>query len=149
MEESRHILVADDEPALLQTITELLRRKGYTCNCAPNAEAALELVERESFDLLLSDIKMPGNQHLELVKQWEQHVPGAPVILMTAYPAVESAIRAIQLPVVAYLVKPFRFQALLDEIRRALTRAQAVRRAQSGQSALQARQGEGPSGDES
>ncbi len=120
---SGRILIVDDEKAFLQTTAELLRRSGYTCTCAQDANTALLLLEDESYDLLISDIKMPGNQQLELIEQVAELTRGIPVILMTAYPALESAIQAIQLPVVAYLVKPFRFRELLAEVRNALAPA--------------------------
>lgn len=133
MNDSGHILIADDEEVFLQTTATLLRRKGYTCTCAPDATTVLKLLEQETFDLLISDIKMPGNPQLELVEQWLRLADGVPVILITAYPSVESAIRAIQLPVVAYLVKPFEFHALLAEVRSALARMSTYRAAQEAQ----------------
>src|ERR1700757_5053375 len=105
MKERAHILIIDDEKEVLQTTAELLRRTGYTCTCVQDANAALPLLENESYDLLISDIKMLDNLPPELAQRWTQLAREVPVILMTAHPVLEAAIQAIQLPVVASLVK--------------------------------------------
>jgi DNA-binding NarL/FixJ family response regulator len=133
-----HILLADDEAIFLQTTAALLRREGYRCTCARDAATVIKLLQKETYDLLIADIKMPGNPQLELIQEWPRLAEGVPVILMTAYPSVESAVRAIQLPVVAYLVKPFEFGDLLVEVRKALTQAGAVQAVRGVQQRWQA-----------
>ena len=63
------ILIADDEPLFLRTTAELLRRAGYECICAANGNVALDALTRESFDLVLSDLNMPGNLKLKLLRE--------------------------------------------------------------------------------
>lgn len=113
MAELGKILIADDEETFLHSTADLLRREGYQCACALDAKTATEKLHAEDYDLLISDIKMPGNPELELIKNLGNIIKGIPVILVTGYPSVHSAIQSIQLPVVAYLVKPLDFSELL------------------------------------
>jgi DNA-binding NarL/FixJ family response regulator len=127
MSEVEHILLADDEEDFLHMTATLLRREGYQCACASDAHAAARLLHEEAYDLLITDIKMPGNHNLKLVEDFSCSTNGAPVIVMTGYPEIQSAVRAVQLPVVAYLIKPFAFNDLLMETRQALARAASKR----------------------
>ncbi len=116
------ILVADDEETFLNATADLLRREGYLCDTATNASTAAELLEKNVYDLLIADIKMPGNPNLELIQKMPMIAEGMPVILMTGYPSVDSAIRSLNLPVSAYLVKPLDFEELLEHVQRAIGR---------------------------
>lgn len=100
------VLFADDDRAAREALAEMLRRLGYTCECAANAAEALEKLRAAPFEALISDIHMPGNTALELVEAAVQTVPGLPVILLTGRPSVDTAARSVRLPVTAYLTKP-------------------------------------------
>jgi CheY-like chemotaxis protein len=100
------VLFADDDRAAREGLAEMLRRLGYTCECAATAGEALEKLRAAPFEALISDIHMPGNTGLELVEAAVQAVPGLPVILLTGRPSVETAARSVRLPVTAYLTKP-------------------------------------------
>jgi CheY-like chemotaxis protein len=110
------ILIADDEETFLNSMADLLRQAGYQCDCAPNAIVAAELLHTNDYDLLIADIKMEGNFDLELIRELPQLAEGMPVILVTGYPSMKSAIQSIQLPVAAYLIKPFEFDELLVQV---------------------------------
>jgi len=120
MVEPRRILIADDEESFLYSTADILRREGYECSCASDARAAMEMLKEESYDLLIADIKMQGNSDLEFIKNLPQIAEGLPVILVTGYPSLNSAIESIQLPVVAYLVKPFELNDLLVRVKDAV-----------------------------
>ena len=107
------ILVADDEETFRNSMADLLRWRGYQCDCASDAIIATELLRSADYDLLIADIKMEGNFELEFIRELPQIAEGMPVILVTGYPSLKSAIESIQLPVAAYLVKPFEFEELL------------------------------------
>ena len=77
------ILVADDEPLFLQTTATLLRKAGLACTTASNGTAAFELLSREPFDLVISDLNMPGNLKLELLREGRTTWPEIPVIVVT------------------------------------------------------------------
>ncbi len=116
MAELGRILIADDEESFLLSTAELLRDEGYECVCASDARIATAMLDKEGYDLLIADIKMPGNSDLEFIKELPRMVKGMPVILVTGYPSLSSAIQSIPLPVIAYLIKPFEFSELLAQV---------------------------------
>jgi len=107
------ILIADDEESVLLSTADLLRIEGYECACASNAKTAFDMLRRKKFDLLIADIKMQGNSDLQLIKKLTEIAHKMPVILVTGYPSLSSAVQSINLPVVGYLIKPFEFSELL------------------------------------
>jgi DNA-binding response OmpR family regulator len=143
MADSGRILFADDEMVFLSAMGESLRRAGYDCDGVSDAPAALELLRQakapggRQYDLVISDIKMPGNSELRLVRELAEIAPGIPVILVTGYPSFDSAVQSIELPVVAYLTKPLRFEELLKYVRLAIGRSQNVRLVRNTRQRLQ------------
>lgn len=121
MVEPRRILIADDEESFLYSTADILRMEGYDCSCASDARSATAMLRKDSYDLLIADIKMQGNADLEFIKALPQIAEGMPVILVTGYPSLNSAIESIQLPVVAYLVKPFELNELLVRVKDVIT----------------------------
>lgn len=111
------ILIADDEETFLVSTSALLTDEGFECACASNAMEATKLLRESEFDLMIADIKMPGNADLELIRELPKVADGMPVILVTGYPTVNTAVQSIRLPVVAYLIKPVDFQELLAMVR--------------------------------
>jgi DNA-binding response OmpR family regulator len=120
MNELGRIIIADDEESFLKSTAYLLRREGYHCDCAVDTGAAEEMLGDNEYDLIISDIKMPGNAELEFVRSLPIIAKGMPVILVTAYPSLATAIESVQLPVVSYMVKPLDFGRLLDWVRIAM-----------------------------
>jgi CheY-like chemotaxis protein len=127
MDTPARILIADDEELFLQSTADLLRQEGYLVDCAPDGPEAARLLRERTYDLLLSDIRMPGNPDLALVQDLPEPNRGLPVILMTAYPSAQTAIRAVNLSVLAYLVKPMEFQDLLEQVRRGVAQRRVQR----------------------
>lgn len=111
------ILIADDDDLLCRTTAAVLEREGHVCTRAAHAAAALEEMETQQFDLLIADIRMPGNMELELLQALQQKTCDIPVILVTGHPSFETAFRSIQLKVAAYFVKPFDIPRFLHEVR--------------------------------
>ncbi len=122
MTQSR-ILIADDEPLYLRTTGELLRKAGYECVCVSDANQAIESLRQAAFDLVLSDLNMPGNLKLELLHQHYLLQPGTPLIVITGVPSLPTAIESIRLGIADYLLKPVKFEDLLTSVRRALGRS--------------------------
>lgn len=122
MSQPLRLLLADDEETFLRATIELLRDEGYACDGATDGFRALGLLAARRYDLLIADLEMPGNLQFELIEQVELIAPGMPVIVVTGYPTLGSAIRAVELPVVAYLVKPFDFSELLKHVQKASLR---------------------------
>ena len=118
MDRPARLLIADDEEVFLQSTADLLRQEGYLVDIAADgAEAGRKLREQE-YDLLISDICMPGNADLKVLQDLPEPNRGLPVILLTGYPSAQTAIRAVNLSVLAYLVKPLEFSDLLEQVRR-------------------------------
>ncbi len=121
------ILIADDEETFLHATAELLRREGYSVGTAIDADAALAAVREGSYDLVISDLEMPGNENLRLVRTLAEEAGGLPVIIITGFPSTESAIASIELPVAAYLRKPVQWEELLVRVEAAIGRFRAYR----------------------
>jgi DNA-binding response OmpR family regulator len=131
MKDHGRILIADDEETFLLSTAELLRKAGFECHTARDGHEASERLREQEFDLLIADIKMPGNMNLETISDLPKLAEGMPVILATGYPDISTATRALELPVVAYVVKPCDFDDLLSKVRTCLSRAELVRAIQS------------------
>lgn len=119
---TQRILIADDEPLFLRTTGDLLRRSGYDCVCVSDAHAAIEALNQEPFDLVLSDLNMPGNLRLELLQKGREQWPHVPLIVVTGVPSLPSAIESIRLGIADYLLKPVKFEDLLATVERAIRR---------------------------
>jgi len=127
------LLLADDEETFRNSVSTLLHREGYQCDVASTAKEAVELLAQHPYDLLITDLRMPGNTELELLKAAGGSLP---VIVVTAYPSVPTAIEALRFAVVDYLVKPFDFDELLRAVRRALETRKAARLLETLRTAL-------------
>lgn len=114
------ILIADDEPLFSRTTATLLKKAGYHCATAPTGQAALEMLSREPFDLILSDLNMPGNLRFELLQEGRKKWPETPLIVITGAPSIPSAIESVRLGITDYLLKPVKYEDLLSSVRRAL-----------------------------
>lgn len=126
MIERGRILIADDEETFLHATADLLRQAGFDCETALDGHTAAHKLATGEFDLLIADIKMPGNMELDLVKNLPPRAEGMPVILATGYPSMATAIQAIALPVAAYVLKPCDFDDLLAKVRSCLDQAQTL-----------------------
>ena len=137
MAEVGSILIVDDEESFLRPTADLLRREGYECDCVTDIKTAKRMLGNEHYDLLIADIKMQGNWDLEFIKELPTIVEGLPAILVTGYPSLNSAIQSIELPVVAYLIKPFELNELLESVRKAITGRQLQIKAKQMERTLQ------------
>ncbi len=102
------ILIVDDDPAMGQMLASMLGDAGYQQTVATSAREALEAARQEDFDAVLSDIKMPGGSGVELVGQLREIRAGTPVVLMTAFGSIDSAVDAMRAGAFDYVTKPFR-----------------------------------------
>jgi two-component system response regulator HydG len=123
----KRILIADDEPLYLRTTAALLRKAGYECECVSNSQDAIQSLHRSSFDLILSDLNMPGNFKLELLREGRSQWPHIPLIVVTGVPSLPTAIEGVRLGIVDYLLKPVKFEDLLTSIDRVLSQAKRQR----------------------
>jgi DNA-binding NarL/FixJ family response regulator len=119
------VLVADDEPAICQAIGQALVPEGHECTIVHSAQSAADALERGGFDLVIADLRMPGNEELGL---WRLTVGlGIPLLVITGYPTVETAVEALRMGVYDYLKKPFGVEDLLERTNRAIEHGRAQR----------------------
>jgi len=114
------ILVVDDEPDMVENCTRILRHAGYRVLATTDPERALTMVESERPDVLLSDLKMQPFDGMELMRRAHEIDPTLPVIMITAFASIESAVAAIKAGAFDYLPKNFSVDALTVDIERAL-----------------------------
>lgn len=127
------ILLADDEPVFAEATADLLRREGYEVDTVGDAPSAMAAVDATAYDLVISDLEMPGNDDMALLRRITETSGGLPVIVLTGYPSLRSAMTCIDLPCAGYLTKPVEFHQLLGRIRTAVQRYrayQAMRRSE-------------------
>ncbi len=121
----RHsLLVVDDEEAVRELIATTLRSAdaGYDVTVAADGAAALQLLRARSFDVLITDLKMPGMDGMTLIRDARAIAPDLPAIIITAVPSQTSAIDAVNAGVTGYLTKPFRMPQILDVVANAVRR---------------------------
>jgi DNA-binding NtrC family response regulator len=114
------ILVVDDEAPVREMLRKgLVQMGGFSVETAPNGPEAIEKIETEIFDLVLTDLKMPGMNGIELLKRIKGIRPEVIVVLMTAYGSIETAVEAMKLGADDYVAKPIDFNDLLIRISKA------------------------------
>jgi EAL domain-containing protein (putative c-di-GMP-specific phosphodiesterase class I) len=116
----KSVLVVDDDPAMASAFRRILEAAAYGVVVANRGEAAVDAIKRESFDVVVSDIQMPGMTGVELLRAVRALDLDVPVILMTGAPSVETAIEAVNLGALQYLPKPTPNQVLLQAVERAV-----------------------------
>jgi len=120
------VLVVDDEEAVRVSLAAWLERGGYGVSTASGGAEALSALKRERFDLVLLDIKMPGMDGHELLRRIKSEDPGLPVVLITAYGSIESAVTAMKQGASDYLLKPFDPEHLMFIVERLVGQKKAV-----------------------
>jgi len=116
---SGKILIVDDDPGHRTTLKTITRSWGYAVDTADDGETAVQRVKSETVDLILMDVRMAGMSGIQALAQIRAHNPSLPVIIMTAYSSVESAVEALKSGAYDYLIKPLDFEALKLTIERA------------------------------
>jgi DNA-binding NtrC family response regulator len=119
---ARTLLVVDDDEAMRQMLTSLFREEGYAVEQASSADQALQRSAEVEFDAVLSDVRMPGRSGIELVGELRRLRPQTPVILMTAFGNIETAVAAMRAGALDYITKPFEPDAVLLTVERAVER---------------------------
>jgi DNA-binding NtrC family response regulator len=117
-----NILIVDDDPVTCELLCEVFEREGFAARFAQSGEAALDALSDQRPDVLISDIRMKTRlDGLALLDQARRDHPGLPVILMTAFGSIETAIRAVKEGAFDYISKPFDIEMMLATVHRALT----------------------------
>ncbi len=117
------ILVVDDDPSHLKILATIIRSWGYDVSDADDGTKAVETVKERLFDLILMDVRMSEMSGIDALKQIRDYNPSIPIIIMTAYSSVDSAVEALKAGAYDYLTKPLDFDVLKLTLERALEHA--------------------------
>lgn len=118
-----HILVIDDEPMICRQLQRLFTRGGYRIDIANSAEEALTQLEKRDIDLVVTDIRLPGMSGVDLVVRMQEIYPDIPVIVITGYAAIESAVEVLKHGASDYIIKPFSAEAIQESTEAVLEKA--------------------------
>jgi DNA-binding NtrC family response regulator len=124
---SIRILVVDDAPDTLEVLERNLATQGYQVLTAPGVADAVAALERRRFEVVITDLKMPGRSGLELVRHVRDNCRDTEVLMITGYPSVDAAVQAFKNGAEEFLCKPFTDEELFEAVRQALVRLQARR----------------------
>lgn len=121
------ILVVDDEKGMREMLKAFFEEEGYIVDVSPNGNKALELIERSSYDLVITDMVMPQMDGIKLMKKMKEKGCNAITIMITAYATAESAVEAMKLGAYDYIIKPFKLDELRIIVRNALDKRRLER----------------------
>src|SRR5262245_23123282 len=122
LESKRTVLIADDEANMRKVLAAMLRREGYEVITVSDGSEALDIMRRTRVDVLLTDLRMPKVDGMELLKRVLEEFEGVPVVMLTAHGTVDTAVGAMKLGAFDYLSKPFDN----DELRLVIKKASAT-----------------------
>ena len=123
-----HILIIDDESSIRKTLARILQQAGFEVTTAESAEQGLNYLRTTQFDLILTDLRMPGMHGMDALKVIHTEHPTLPVILFTAQPDVNSAVEALRQGATDYLLKPIKPEAIIERARSILAKQQHEKR---------------------
>ncbi len=135
--EKTSILVVDDEQILHESMKRILEEGGYSVDHAFRAETAKKMLSEGKYDIVLTDLMMPGSSGMDVVKEIAELYPDTGVIIVTGYPTVDSVVESVKLGAIDYLRKPFTPDELLDVVKRAVDKLGSKDRREKIQSGFQ------------
>jgi DNA-binding NtrC family response regulator len=118
---AERLLIIEDEDTLCESLKRVFVREGYEVDIAGSAEAALELLKEKAYDLIITDIILPGISGIELLSRYKEQNPEQKVIIMTAYASLETAVEALKAGACDFIIKPL----MHDEMKRTVKKALA------------------------
>ncbi len=122
--EEGSVLIVEDEAVLRESLEAWLK-DSYKVTTAVTGEEALELIKKQEFDVLVIDVRLPGKNAIQVLREAKEMKPHIQSIIMTAYPVVDMAVEAMKLGAVDYLVKPFAPDKLERLIWRTITKSKS------------------------
>ena len=117
---SARILIVEDETTLRESLIRVLTNEGYIVDGVDSSESALSAIELCAYDLVITDVILPGRSGLELLRKCKRGNPGLVIIIITAYATIENAVEAVKAGASDYLVKPITHDNLKAAIKKAL-----------------------------
>ncbi len=128
MKDTKNILVIDDEPIVLDSCRKILRQEGFEVKGAMNGREGLKKIEEDKYDAVLVDWKLPEIDGMEVLRIIKKNHPDIIVVMITGYPSVESAVKAMKLGVSDYVSKPFTPDELKDVLIKAIEHSRIVKK---------------------
>ena len=125
---SAKILIVDDDKVTQQSLSEVLRHAGYDVSSVGSGEEALNVLETNEIDLMLLDIRMPGIDGIEVMRQAEQMSPDTQIVMLTGHGSLETAVDALRHEAHDYLLKPPSMQEVLSSVASGLARRDEEKR---------------------
>ena len=122
MAEEFSVLLVDDEDDFRETLAKLLKKRKLHVAGAPTGQKALDLMDRSDFDVVVLDVKMPGLDGIETLREMKRKKPLTEVILLTGHGSMESGIEGMKLGAFDYVMKPVNMNELLNKMRQAYER---------------------------
>lgn len=119
----KRLLIVEDEETLCQSLKRVLEREGYAVDTVNNAESAHKVFETECYDVIITDIILPGMTGIELLKKIKERLSEQIVIIMTAYASLETAVEALRYGAYDYVVKPVMHEEIKQIVKNALKQA--------------------------
>ncbi|HLG93409.1 MAG TPA: response regulator [candidate division Zixibacteria bacterium] len=116
----KSVLVVDDELLIRDLLYDFFLEKGYKVSVADSGSVALDKLGKQSFDVLLVDLKMPAMDGIEFIKEVRRKKIDTPVVIITGFPSLETALDALRQRVHDYIIKPFNINQLFATVRRAV-----------------------------
>ncbi len=123
------LLLVDDEEVFAQSTSRMLDKRGYEVETAGDAAQANELLRKKRYDCVISDVRMPGNSRFEFIEDLAEAKDSPPVVVITAYPSVDTAVKSLDLRISSYLVKPVEIDDLLSRVENAIREVRTRRAA--------------------
>jgi len=115
---AQRLLIVEDEDTLCKSLQRVFSKEGYEVDRADSAESAFKLLERNSYDLIITDIILPGISGIELMTKYRETNPSQKVIIITAYASLTTAVEALKAGASDFIIKPL----MHDEMKRAVSR---------------------------
>ncbi|MBU2055846.1 MAG: sigma-54 dependent transcriptional regulator [Proteobacteria bacterium] len=115
-----HLLVVDDEEVIREGMRRILSAEGYHVDTSASGRTAVEKIQEQDFDVVITDLKMPGMDGMEVLKTIKILQPEVPVVIITGYSTVDTAVEAMKNGAFDYIAKPFTSELIIDKVRKAV-----------------------------
>jgi len=120
------VLVAEDEDVLRRNLTFILNSSGYSATPVRSSVEAIALLKKRLYNVVITDLLMPGQGGGELIKYVSENCPDTAIIVITAYPSADSAIDAVKKGVIDYFTKPFKTEEILKAVAKSMERQKDI-----------------------
>ncbi|HAK87545.1 MAG: hypothetical protein A2077_00335 [Nitrospirae bacterium GWC2_46_6] len=119
------LLIVEDEDTLCESLKRVFTKEGYETDIAESAEAAFELLKDKTYDLIITDIILPGISGIELLSRYKKQNPDQKVVIMTAYASMETAVEALKAGACDFIIKPIMHDEMKRIVKKALSKGNA------------------------